>query len=58
VSLSVKDTPQQTTAVMRAVAREEEIGVAIDYERWWALQKWLETGERRVAVPLRTSLPN
>jgi hypothetical protein len=55
LSLSVKDTPQQTTAIMRAVAREE-IGVAVDYERWRAFQKWLETGERRVAVPFADRL--
>jgi hypothetical protein len=55
LSLSVKDTPQQTTAIMRAVAREE-IGIAVDYEPWRALQKWLETGERRVAVPFADRL--
>jgi hypothetical protein len=55
LSLSVKDTPQQTTAIMRAVAREE-IGVAVDYERWRAFQKWLEMGERRIAVPFADRL--
>jgi hypothetical protein len=55
LSLSVKDTPQHTTAIMRALAREE-IGVAVDYDRWRAFQKWLEIGERRVAVPFADRL--
>jgi hypothetical protein len=55
LALSVKDTPEQTTAIMRALAREE-IGESVDYEQWRAFQKWLETGERRVAVPFADQL--
>jgi hypothetical protein len=51
LSLNVKDTPEQTAAVMRALARGEDLGPAVDYAQWQALQKSLEAGERRVVVP-------
>ncbi len=51
LSLTVKDTPQQTAAILRALARDQEVGTAVDFTRWQGLQTWLEMGERRVAVP-------
>jgi len=56
LTLNVKDTPEQTAAVMHAIARGQDIGAAVDCARWQALQKWLGTGERRVVVPFATSL--
>jgi hypothetical protein len=56
LSLNVKDTTEQTAAIMRALARGEEPGATVDYARWQAYQKWLETGERRVIVPFAEKL--
>ena len=56
LSLGVKDTPQQTAAILRALARGTETASAVDYGRWQALQKWLGIGERRVVVPFAEKL--
>lgn len=56
LSLTIKDTPQQTAAVMHALACGQDIPAAVDYARWQALQKLLETGERRVVVPFAERL--
>jgi MarR family len=56
LSLNVKDTPEQTAAVMHALARGEERGPAVDYAQWQALQRSLEAGERRVVVPFAAGL--
>jgi hypothetical protein len=56
LSLTVKDTPQQTAAVMHALARGQDITAAVDYARWQAFQRLLETGERRVVVPFAERL--
>jgi hypothetical protein len=54
LSLGVIDTREQTEAVMRALAADAEAG--IDYAPWRALQAWLATGERRVAIPYGVKL--
>jgi hypothetical protein len=54
LSLGVIDTREQTEAVMRALAADAE--AAIDYAPWRALQAWLATGERRVAIPYGVKL--
>jgi hypothetical protein len=56
LSLNVRDTSEQTAAVMHGLARGQDIGTAVNYARWQALQKSLEAGERRVAVPFATRL--
>jgi hypothetical protein len=56
MSLAVKDTPDQTAVILRALARDREISIAVDYARWQAFQEWLEAGERRVAVPFAADL--
>jgi len=56
LSLNVKDTPEQTAAVMHMLALGQDIGATVDYARWQALQKSLEAGERRVVVPFATRL--
>jgi hypothetical protein len=56
LSLAVKDTPQQTKAILHALARGNGITPAIEFVRWQAFQTWLETGERRVAVPFAERL--
>lgn len=52
LSLTVKDTQEQTKAILRALARagEEDIP-AVDYSAWRAFQVWLARGELRVVVP-------
>jgi hypothetical protein len=56
LSLAVKDTPQQTAAILQALARGTETASAVDYSPWQALQKWLGGGERRVVVPFAKKL--
>ena len=59
LSLAVKDTPEQTAEIMRALAREgDAIGEAANYGRWHAYQRWLAVGERRVTVPFAGQLAN
>jgi hypothetical protein len=56
MSLAVKDTPQQTAVILRALARGQKVSGTVDFARWQAYQKWLESGERRVAVPYAARL--
>jgi hypothetical protein len=51
LSLTVKDTAEQTKIILRALARSAETAGAVDYTRWQAFQTWLETGQCRVVVP-------
>jgi hypothetical protein len=57
LSLTVKDTPAQTKAVMLALADD---GInqdnAVDFNQWHAHQRWLATGENRVTVPFARAL--
>jgi hypothetical protein len=50
LSLTVTDTQDQTRAVMAALA-EEASEAGPDFERWHALQVWLEGAEHRVRIP-------
>lgn len=52
LSLTVRDTPEQTAAVLLAVAREN--GVVPDLGPWLALQRWLEP--REVTIPFAQRL--
>jgi hypothetical protein len=56
LSLSVKDTPIQTKAVLHALARDNDLAPSVEFARWQAFQKWLEAGERRVVVPFAKRL--
>jgi hypothetical protein len=56
LSLTVKDTPEQTAAIFQALARGPEARNAIDYFPWQSLQTWLGTGECRVVVPFAARL--
>jgi hypothetical protein len=56
LSLAVKDTPEQTKAILHAVARGNETKAPVAFAQWQAFQKWLETGERRVVVPFAERL--
>jgi hypothetical protein len=51
LSLAVKDTPEQTKAILHALARGNETEAAIEFDRWQAFQKLLEAGDRRIVVP-------
>jgi hypothetical protein len=56
LSLAVKDTPEQTNAILHALARGNEIEASVQFGRWQAFQKSLEVGERRVVVPFADRL--
>jgi len=56
LSLTVKDTAQQTKIILRSLARGPETAGAVNYTQWQALQTWLETGQRRVVVPFAPTL--
>jgi hypothetical protein len=56
LSLGVKDTPEQTRAILHALARGSETVAAVEFARWQAYQSWLEAGERRVVVPFADKL--
>jgi hypothetical protein len=53
-SLTVSDTPEQTAAVLLALA--EESTAPTDIAPWHALQTWLDGGERRVTIPYAKAL--
>ncbi len=55
LSLTVTDTREQTASVLAALA-EEGVREGPDLSEWRALQAWLETGDRRVAVPYSKGL--
>ena len=58
LSLGVVDTPEQTKAVFRSLARSDRSAgvVAVDYDRWHRLQRWLASGERNVVIPFAGQL--
>ena len=56
LSLTVKDTQDQTKAVLLALATDDDVDDGIDYGKWQAYQIFLETGERRVSVPFARRL--
>jgi hypothetical protein len=56
LSLSIKDTQEQTKAVLQALADSQRAGEVIDFASWRALQKFVECGERRVVVPFAKRL--
>src|SRR5262249_5249236 len=52
MSITVSDSPEQTAAVFKAVAKQGQHGDQnVDLANWHALQSWLEAGERRVQIP-------
>jgi hypothetical protein len=55
LSVFVDDSPAQTRLVMRALAAQH-VTVAPDLSLWHAFDKWLTTGEHRVAVPFAPTL--
>ena len=54
ISVTATDTPEQTRAVLLAIADERQ--KQPDLEPWRALQSWLELGECRVTIPYATRL--
>jgi hypothetical protein len=57
LSLGVIDTPDQTRAVMQALAADDAAKMnPVNYALWHTLQTWLATGERRVAIPFAAAL--
>jgi hypothetical protein len=49
LSLPITDTPEQTRAVMRAIARRQSVDV--DLSEWHALDTWLALDPKQVIVP-------
>jgi hypothetical protein len=57
LSLGVIDTPDQTRAVMQALAADDAAKVnPVNYAPWHALQAWLAAGERQVTIPFAAAL--
>jgi hypothetical protein len=58
LSLGVADTPEQTKAVFRSLARNGHSpgAVEVNYDRWYRLQRWLAAGERNVVIPFAEQL--
>lgn len=54
LSIPVADTPEQTRAVLRALAMGSS--EPVNFEPWRALQTWLDHVERRVAIPFAATL--
>ena len=54
LSLPITDTPEQTRAVMRAIARRGS--AEIDLSEWHALDTWLSLGPNDVAIPYAEQL--
>ena len=54
LSLTVTDTPEQTRAILRAIA--ERRVAAVDPGPWLALQHWLAHAEHRVVIPYASAL--
>jgi hypothetical protein len=50
LSLHVIDTQQQTRCVLRALARDETNAVIDFFERWHALQTWIEHADHEVVI--------
>jgi DNA-binding MarR family transcriptional regulator len=56
MSLAVKDTPEQTAVILRALARDRETDGEVDHTSWQAFQRWLAAGECRVTAPFALDL--
>jgi hypothetical protein len=56
LSLGVIDTPDQTKAVMLAVAADNAGATALNYSPWRAFQAWLAAGRCEVVVPFAPTL--
>jgi len=54
LSLPITDTPEQTRAVMRAIARGRS--AEVDLSEWHALDTWLSLGTNDVAIPYAEQL--
>ncbi|MCP5112911.1 MAG: hypothetical protein GY953_18960 [bacterium] len=54
LSITVSDSPEQTRAVLRALADED--GETPDLTPWTSLQEWLGLSEHRVTIPFATDL--
>lgn len=48
-SVPITDTPEQTGAILEAMAEERH--ETVDLAPWHELQRWLETAEHRVTIP-------
>lgn len=55
LSVTVTDTPDQTAAVLRALAEQRGV-VSRDLERWHELQNWVALGPTAVVIPFANGL--
>lgn len=54
LSLTVRDTPEQTSKVLAAIARGHDSRVG--FEEWHALQDWIASGGHAVVIPFAEQL--
>jgi hypothetical protein len=54
LSLASDDSEEQTRRVFKALVQEDV--APPDFERWHALQRWLELGDHEVTIPYRDKL--
>ena len=54
LSLASDDSEEQTSAVVLETAEEDR--AEVDFERWHALQRWLELGDCKVTIPYAKAL--
>lgn len=50
LSVTVDDSPEQTTAIIKAIAAADDDG-SHDSEEWFTLQRWLQTAEHDAVIP-------
>jgi hypothetical protein len=51
LTLNVNNTTEQTTLILKSIARGQKNDAGIDYSKWQHFQIWLEQGECRVVIP-------
>jgi len=56
LSLTVQDTPEQTRAILRSMARSKP--AEIDLSIWVDLQSWIDTANHNVTIPFAEELAN
>ena len=56
LSVPANDTPQQTAAIIRMLAREDGRAAADDLDDWRTLQTWIAAQDNRVTIPFALKL--
>ena len=56
LSVPANDTPEQTAAIIRMLASEDDRGLDDDPEEWRAFQTWIAAQDNRVTIPFAPRL--